>query len=585
MTPACFGDGTYDEDATEKCLSNLLELQFRKFVIDLYWDTANSQFNLCPVAFPPTASNATTTAQAVPTVSSQPIFSTSLTGASIAARQSVNFTGTATAILDGSVTTGSTPMSAAPVATVTGTTGNPLLDFGSVRCSRSLTLSSVISLFSDYVGTTSNTIDARLQFLEFSLHVAAPYEDPSLIPSAPPTNQLPGFDELVGQRFSNSLNIYMYTPSALNTDRIDLNSSWFRAATRDHYPITQYFQTYINSQGNLATQNGWPNEVWLQVTQGRRLLLSWGQIAPQMQGYNFSADSGFVFAAGSLSADRQIGPDDIGRLASGCFYHENDFSVARPNSSWAVTSPSFRGLDDVGALVGNITSCGIAPMLNDTLGNTGAQNNFLPYQNFSFSAVWSWAADEPKNASNPQVDTDSVGSQFRCALLDPSDGYQGHWRVEDCRRQYRAACRVANEPYVWRLSTYEVPYGFGSEACDGNSTFAVPRTGLENTYLYHHVLDSARTKRDNNPLSGLWVNFNSLDVESCWVDTGLNGTCSYYEDEEAVQRRQVLIPVIGALIILILTVLTFFVKCNTNRKNSRTRRRGEGGWDYEGVPS
>jgi len=56
-------------------------------------------------------------------------------------------------------------------------------------------------------------------------------------------------------------------------------------------------------------------------------------------------------------------------------------------------------------------------------------------------------------------------------------------------------------------------------------------------------------------------------------------------DPKNQQRREVLIPTIAAIIVLLLTALTLFVKCNVNRRMSRRRKRGEGGWDYEGVPS
>ena len=88
-----------------------------------------------------------------------------------------------------------------------------------------------------------------------------------------------------------------------------------------------------------------------------------------------------------------------------------------------------------------------------------------------------------------------------------------------------------------------------------------------------------------DPPAGVWINFNSLNLQTCWVATGPNGTCPYYDDSRATQSRQVLVPTIAAIIVLILTALTLFVKCSANRRNSKNRRRGEGGWDYEGVPS
>jgi len=83
-----------------------------------------------------------------------------------------------------------------------------------------------------------------------------------------------------------------------------------------------------------------------------------------------------------------------------------------------------------------------------------------------------------------------------------------------------------------------------------------------------------------------WINFNSLDLESCWV-VGVNATCPYQEDDAADLTRTVVVPTVAAVIIFVLAVLTFFVKCAANRQYSRRRRRRkmDDGWDYEGVPS
>jgi hypothetical protein len=48
----------------------------------------------------------------------------------------------------------------------------------------------------------------------------------------------------------------------------------------------------------------------------------------------------------------------------------------------------------------------------------------------------------------------------------------------------------------------------------------------------------------------------------------------------------VVIPTVAGVIVFLLAILTITVKCAANRQNTRRRRkRGEGGWDYEGVPS
>lgn len=119
--------------------------------------------------------------------------------------------------------------------------------------------------------------------------------------------------------------------------------------------------------------------------------------------------------------------------------------------------------------------------------------------------------------------------------------------------------------------------------CGDNQSFALPRTGLENSYLYA-AWAGAHDDKDGD--TAVWIDFNSLDREDCWV-VGVNASCPYLNDDNAQRSRTVIVPTVAAVIIFVLSALTLFVKCAANRQNSRRRRRrrGEDGWDYEGVPS
>ena len=82
----------------------------------------------------------------------------------------------------------------------------------------------------------------------------------------------------------------------------------------------------------------------------------------------------------------------------------------------------------------------------------------------------------------------------------------------------------------------------------------------------------------------LWVDFNDLDIEDCWV-IGQNSTCPY-QDQKVGQGREVVVPTVAAVVVFVLAILTVFIKCAANRRNTRRRRkRVDDGWDYEGVPS
>lgn len=146
--------------------------------------------------------------------------------------------------------------------------------------------------------------------------------------------------------------------------------------------------------------------------------------------------------------------------------------------------------------------------------------------------------------------------------------------------QHYYACRRNGALYDFAISGQRSDYAGAS--CPGDSMFDVPRTGLQNTYL----LRAWQTERseDDRPDELLWLNFNNIDSELCWV-RGQNSTCPYVR--RASNNRTVVVPTIAAIALFALAVLTVLVKCASNRRNSKRsrRRRGGDGWDYEGVPS
>ncbi|KIX05747.1 uncharacterized protein Z518_03719 [Rhinocladiella mackenziei CBS 650.93] len=600
LTKACFSDGVYDDIPTQTCLSDLVASQFRRVIIDLYWDNINRQFNLCPVELPPLAGNSTsgysvdvsalssiTATSAAKSMTIIPVTSVaanspSADAASLGKRQSSANDSTSTVA---SPTTSRMSTNAAPVPTSTGASGTTLLELGPYKCSLDLNLGSIISFYDDYFGSTSDTISARLHYLILNLHAAAPFTAPSEPAHTPMQARLPHSDDLVGAQFESNFPRALFTPGQLQEDRENLNKSWFR----DNFGMrtdTNYFQISEAGDDTVSTQDGWPGEEWILLTHNRRLLLTWGEIDPQMEAYDFHSDSGNVFAAGYVDSSRPVETNNAGVVMSGCFFQPGDATIEQVNSSWAMSTINHASLDSLSTFAQNLTSCGISPNLNMTIENSPAQKNLDQYRDFVQSAVFGWAPGEPSNASEPNQHPDGASGDYRCALMDSTSGYAGRWRVDRCQKKHRAACRVANEPYAWRLSTVDVPFAAAPDACPEHTEFDLPRTGLENTYLYRQVLnDSGSRDASDSILSGVWIDFNSLDRQDCWVTGGPNATCPYTDNEEEIQQRQVLIPTIAALIVLILTVLTLLVKCNQNRRNSRARRRGDNGWEYEGVPS
>jgi hypothetical protein len=166
---------------------------------------------------------------------------------------------------------------------------------------------------------------------------------------------------------------------------------------------------------------------------------------------------------------------------------------------------------------------------------------------------------------------------------------EGHWRATNCSQTRRGACRIGNSPFSWTISNATAEYSNVSDTCPPGSSFAVPRTGLENTYLYKYLLTQPETMinpaSNDASLHEIYIDFNSIDVTSCWVSGGPKAQCPYGADPQQLERRTVLVAAIAGIVICIITALTLFVKCNANRRNSRRRTRVIKGWEYEGVPS
>jgi hypothetical protein len=619
MTSACFASNVFEDSQAEKCISNLLAAQFKRFIIDLYWDSSLRQFMFCPVSIQSRPQNLssnsiilTNSVQTSQSIFEVPVGETNTQTTSVLETPSEGPSTESSTGVRGNIrraasstpenvsnATSRTSESSTPLATQVSTSNAPsgitLYEIGSYQCSSSLNLPFLASLVRDYIGNTSNNLSANLLFLQFNLHAAASENAPTDAAPSLSGPDLPSQTELLGNVFNAVTSPLPYQPSELLTQRANLNSSWYTLVASEQ-PSSDYFLTEDLPGGEKSTPDGWPSEYFAELRRNNRVILSWGSIDPQMEDYAFFGDSDVVFAQNYISSSTEVHANAAGQIQSGCFYNSEQPTVAQSNSSWAVsilngTDSNLGSSGRLWSMAANLASCGITPILNGTLGNHTVDQTVSPYVQFVQSTVWNWAPEEPRNASVPDTSSrrdESTQGEFRCAMMESSaTSTASRWRVEYCNIRHRVACRVAHQPYLWRLSEDSVPFSAAEMACQPNSSFSVPRTGLENTYLYQHILSLPEASRSGlaGDGSGVWLNFNSLDIEACWVTTGPNGSCRYFFDEEALRQRTVLVPVIAALVVLLLTALTLFVKCNKNRRNSRKRIRGEGGWDYEGVPS
>ncbi|KAL4803552.1 hypothetical protein BDV18DRAFT_145012 [Aspergillus unguis] len=554
LQAACFRDNKFGRTAAGKCLSNLLAVGYRRFNIDLYWSPENRSWNLCPVSIPRDVDVVTVSADA---------------------------TSTATAdVAQGTV-----------IAEPDDSADELLYDLGSYKCSEDLDLQDLLDVFQDYFKNTNTELIIYTRYLSLNLHAAS---DPTSDDPAPSVDggQLPAESDYVSSILKDKLGSYIYGPSSLLDDRRNLNDSWFNVEN-GYKPITEYFTIEEDSKGQQSTPDGWPSAKFIQLAAERRMLVQYGMVDPQLSSYNLSDENDIIFPPGYLTSVVPVAAADDGSLDSGCIYDPDTTDVSKVNSSWAISNDipvpqnySDGSLQFMSDLVANLTACGMTPTLNNSLFNDTADITPGPYRNLILSSSWAWALGEPAAPAN---DLDSAESpDTRCAVMDLS--LKGQWRTANCSDMHRAACRIDNQPYRWALSSEPYKYRDAYDnACPPPSGFSVPRTGLENTYLFRHLISLSRDLIDpasSDPLKReVWIDFNSIDTETCWVTGGPDAKCPYTSDPDQLERRTVLVAAIAGIVICIIAALTLFIKCNANRRNSRRNRRVIQGWAYEGVPS
>ncbi|TVY19215.1 Maintenance of telomere capping protein 6 [Lachnellula arida] len=606
LQAACFPRSRYEDDNFGDCLSNLLALGFQRFELDLYWDSGRKVWSFCPVAIPESITNATApsndasslSSSTFATLTSAPL-ATASSGSMLEARQatasdSSSETSSSLSVLVGSglpdisgTVTKASPTSlgntSPSIAVLPDSSNDPLVSIGPYVCTTTINLSTFTSQILSFIEQTDNTLNATLLYVTVNIHAAASDKSPLSSPSAP--TDLPVASNTLSSIFYGNLSNYLYTPNNLASDRANLNTSWYTVQTL-YRPLKDYYTVTKNEYGVDTTEDGWPAMSYVEFSKSKRVLLGWGRVDPQMDRYDFSADAGTIFPSGYIQdIQTDVVSDDSGGLTSGCFMQDDTDDLSKTNSSWAIDTFNYPTTlsANITPLLNHTTNsvnCGLSPFLNITLLNATAHDDPTPYQNFTYSTVWSWAANEPRNYTSSDASTESL---FRCATAN--NDLSGRWVVADCSQKYYAACRANGQPYNWTITTYPISYSFADDACPDSYRFAAPRTALENSYLGKALRDSHRDWDGH----GAWVDFNSLDYKSCWVTGGPNATCPYsnsLSQQYDLHQRIILVPAIAATIALIVTALTIFVKVVGGRRGRRrSRRRGGDGFVYEGVPS
>lgn len=602
VSAACFGNGQYEDLAFRRCFSNLLAAGVRRLVVDVYWDARRGVWSLCPVEVRPeraerelAASNSEDIAvtglgerrsDAAPDLIEEKAVQIrqveSTQSPPVPSAPPVNSANSTQTL---STTFSNTSPVSSPTATGGSSNGTQPAQNGNYTCTPTMQLPLLTSVLNDYLDGTDITTEATLHRLILNVHAAASIDNPDEPAQKPDLQQMPTDGAYLSDALLIHLDDELYTPKHLKDDRNDLNGTWLDVQWKNT-PVEGYYNVTLKDDDRATTGDGWPTEAFIEFKEFYRLIAGFGTIDPQMEDYDFSVDRETIFAQNKISQLHDTSFDNSGTLREGCLFTPAEQSVsASPNASFAVSvvSPT---IDFGGALdnntyvpaVANLTACGLSPFLNTTLGNKTADEDPIPYLTFSRSTLWSWAPNEPQNGTDPDDDSNRPA----CTVMSTSEPYPGRWRSVTCSGRRRVACQGFDQPYTWRLSSEFVFYSDGDTVCPSGFAFSVPRTPLENS----HLLSTLRSS--NVGSDPVYLNFNSLDVAGCWV-RGTNATCPYTPRLDANRTRVVVVPAVAAVIIFVLAALTIFVKCASNRRETRRgkrrARRLRGEWEYEGVPS
>lgn len=320
---------------------------FRRFEIDLYWDENRRVWSFCPVevpdvvVLPKTLSTETIETSSAQESSNSQTESTIIRGSSGISSSEINprqlSTEESPSQTETLIPTGTSLGITVPsTSSLPETPDVPTVSVGPFICTPTINLSTFTSQLLDYITKTENTLGARVLYIFFNIHASSKRSLPNQPASRPLV--LPGENDLIGSLFSGNLSRYIYTPSQLFAERANLNQSWY-SVDYDLRPIDGYFSTTINDDDTLSTEDGWPSEAYIEFSKSERLLLGWGTVDPQMEGYNFSGDAATMFENDYIaSLQTEVVVNGAGQVTNGCLVRNGAVELSQANSSWAFAS-------------------------------------------------------------------------------------------------------------------------------------------------------------------------------------------------------------------------------------------------------
>lgn len=187
-----------------------------------------------------------------------------------------------------------------------------------------------------------------------------------------------------------------------------------------------------------------------------------------------------------------------------------------------------------------------------------------------------------KRDSSPQVAETSSQQAFKCAALD-TEG----WNVANCYEQYHFACKSTSSPVQWviRNDSYKLYFEASgdTDGCPNGFIFGVPMLSIE-------MLALMNTVQALNASYPVWIDMNDITVPNCFVSGGPYASCPYQKTVTKLALVRLIAPsfVVGVVVLILLFLERFVRKTpiHTNRKRQWKRVLQEHyKGDYEGVPA
>lgn len=426
--------------------------------------------------------------------------------------------------------------------------------YGTHYCQQNFTLDDILLEMSHYIKSTDTDIAVNVMLLRLYFYDLEDSDDDD-------NDNSNNRERLISSKFSQQLSNRIYTPVDLKNDR------------------DGDFTYGVSGKSSV----GFPTAHRFLLTLKKRIMISASYMNLDRKYYDLRSDNHTIF---EIDKDAS-GPDYIKQDAGMSYVGDETPKLCHSNSTEylssinSTTTQSWRTILDTEKdpftkdSIRDYVQCGFSPVVNtkvDSMPQLAAPVD---------ASIWTWSLGQPSwnHKGHPKNGGDSSGGKqdgpvaWKCAILD-HDG----WKVANCYDKYKSVCRINDMSYKWEVSEKENNYFEAINSCKYAAAFSVPRTALQNKAAIVELNESLP----------LWIDFNSVSVDNCWVTGGAYASCPYHP--VSTNRNEVVKLSVAALVAFLLIVLLLLLKFDevpTKKHQNRWRRlvNKASEEEYEGVPA